>query len=70
MQKKQGTSLLLHKTLFHFLYSLFHLYLSVKYFDNRHTNGILLYRLDIFVCGDQIRKGAALNAVQIAELLL
>ena len=27
-------------------------------------------RLDIFVCGDQIRKGAALNAVQIAELLL
>ncbi|KAG0597462.1 hypothetical protein M758_UG340900 [Ceratodon purpureus] len=28
------------------------------------------YGLDIFVCGDQIRKGAALNAVQIAELLL
>lgn len=26
--------------------------------------------LDIFVCGDQIRKGAALNAVQCAELLL
>lgn len=26
--------------------------------------------LDIFLCGDQIRKGAALNAVQIAELLL
>jgi aspartate-semialdehyde dehydrogenase len=26
--------------------------------------------LDIFVCGDQIRKGAALNAIQIAELLL
>jgi len=26
--------------------------------------------LDIFVCGDQIRKGAALNAVQIAELLV
>ena len=26
--------------------------------------------LDLFVCGDQIRKGAALNAVQIAELLL
>ncbi|EFJ30707.1 hypothetical protein SELMODRAFT_145440 [Selaginella moellendorffii] len=25
--------------------------------------------LDIFVCGDQIRKGAALNAVQIAEKL-
>jgi len=28
------------------------------------------YGLDLFVCGDQIRKGAALNAVQIAELLL
>jgi hypothetical protein len=28
------------------------------------------FRLDIFVCGDQIRKGAALNAVQIAEKLL
>lgn len=27
------------------------------------------YGLDIFVCGDQIRKGAALNAVQIAEKL-
>ncbi|KAG9457053.1 hypothetical protein H6P81_001561 [Aristolochia fimbriata] len=26
--------------------------------------------LDVFVCGDQIRKGAALNAVQIAEKLL
>ncbi|PCH99771.1 MAG: aspartate-semialdehyde dehydrogenase [Alphaproteobacteria bacterium] len=26
--------------------------------------------LDIFVCGDQLLKGAALNAVQIAELLL
>ncbi|WCJ33635.1 semialdehyde dehydrogenase family protein [Euphorbia peplus] len=26
--------------------------------------------LDIFVCGDQIRKGAALNAIQIAEMLL
>lgn len=26
--------------------------------------------LDIFVCGDQIKKGAALNAVQVAELLL
>jgi len=26
--------------------------------------------LDMFVCGDQLRKGAALNAVQIAELLL
>ncbi len=26
--------------------------------------------LALFVCGDQIKKGAALNAVQIAELLL
>ena len=26
--------------------------------------------LDMFVCGDQLRKGAALNAVQIAELLI
>lgn len=26
--------------------------------------------IDLFVCGDQVRKGAALNAVQIAELLL
>lgn len=26
--------------------------------------------LDLWICGDQIRKGAALNAVQIAELLL
>ena len=26
--------------------------------------------LDLFICGDQIRKGAALNAVQIAELLV
>jgi aspartate-semialdehyde dehydrogenase len=25
--------------------------------------------LDLFVCGDQLRKGAALNAVQIAETL-
>jgi aspartate-semialdehyde dehydrogenase len=23
--------------------------------------------LDLFVCGDQLRKGAALNALQIAE---
>ncbi|KAK2978881.1 hypothetical protein RJ640_030930 [Escallonia rubra] len=28
------------------------------------------YGLDLFVCGDQIRKGAALNAIQIAEMLL
>ena len=26
--------------------------------------------LDLFVAGDQIRKGAALNAIQIAEMLL
>lgn len=26
--------------------------------------------IELFVCGDQIRKGAALNAVQIAELLV
>ena len=26
--------------------------------------------LELFICGDQIRKGAALNAVQIAELLV
>jgi len=26
--------------------------------------------LEFFVCGDQILKGAALNAVQIAELLV
>ena len=26
--------------------------------------------LELFVCGDQLRKGAALNAIQIAELLL
>ena len=25
---------------------------------------------DLFVCGDQLRKGAALNAVQIAEMLV
>jgi aspartate-semialdehyde dehydrogenase len=25
---------------------------------------------DLFICGDQLRKGAALNAIQIAELLL
>lgn len=28
------------------------------------------YGLELFVAGDQIRKGAALNAIQIAELLL
>ena len=25
--------------------------------------------IDLFVCGDQLRKGAALNAIQILELL-
>jgi aspartate-semialdehyde dehydrogenase len=28
------------------------------------------HALDLWLCGDQIRKGAALNAVQIAELLI
>jgi aspartate-semialdehyde dehydrogenase len=28
------------------------------------------HALDLWLCGDQIRKGAALNAIQIAELLL
>ncbi len=32
--------------------------------DLSHANG-----LELWLCGDQIRKGAALNAVQIAELL-
>jgi aspartate-semialdehyde dehydrogenase len=30
----------------------------------------LFNTLDLFVCGDNLRKGAALNAVQIAELLI
>ncbi len=33
--------------------------------DISHPNG-----LELWLCGDQIRKGAALNAVQIAELLV
>ena len=33
--------------------------------DISHPNG-----LEVWLCGDQIRKGAALNAVQIAELLI
>ena len=33
-------------------------------------NGHGDHGLAIFVCGDQLRKGAALNAIQIAELLL
>jgi aspartate-semialdehyde dehydrogenase len=28
------------------------------------------HAIDLWLCGDQIRKGAALNAVQIAELLV
>jgi aspartate-semialdehyde dehydrogenase len=28
------------------------------------------HSFDLFICGDQLRKGAALNAVQIAELLV
>ena len=33
--------------------------------DISHPNG-----LELWLCGDQIRKGAALNAVQVAELLV
>jgi aspartate-semialdehyde dehydrogenase len=33
--------------------------------DLSHANG-----LELWLCGDQIRKGAALNAIQIAELLV
>ena len=36
---------------------------------NGETRSGAGHGLDLFVCGDQIRKGAALNAVQIAELL-
>ena len=32
-------------------------------------NLVLENALDLWVVGDQVRKGAALNAVQIAELL-
>ena len=28
------------------------------------------YGIDLFICGDQILKGAALNAVQIANIIL
>ena len=35
----------------------------------RHSSGAGGNTLDLFCCGDQILKGAALNAVQIAELL-
>jgi len=27
------------------------------------------YALDLFLCGDNLRKGAALNTAQIAELV-
>ncbi|MCC7146143.1 MAG: aspartate-semialdehyde dehydrogenase [Phycisphaeraceae bacterium] len=37
---------------------------------SRNGSGQEGYGLDLFVSGDQLRKGAALNAVQIAELLL
>ena len=33
--------------------------------DISHNNS-----LELWLCGDQIRKGAALNAIQIAELLV
>lgn len=33
------------------------------------TNLVLDNALDLWVVGDQVRKGAALNAVQIAEIL-
>lgn len=33
-------------------------------------NGSVPMGMNLFICGDQLRKGAALNAVQIAELIL
>ena len=38
--------------------------------NDASRKGTAVSGIDLFVCGDQIRKGAALNAVQIAELLL
>ena len=38
---------------------------AIKAIDLSDSNA-----LELWLCGDQIRKGAALNAVQIAELLL
>ena len=38
--------------------------------NDRSRNGSVGSGLDLFVCGDQLRKGAALNAVQIAELIV
>ena len=35
-----------------------------------HTCVLPLMLLQLFIAGDQLLKGAALNAVQIAELLL
>lgn len=48
----------------------FHKYALVVDFFKVSLTEKLSNRLDIFVCGDQVRKGAALNAVQIAEMLL
>jgi aspartate-semialdehyde dehydrogenase len=33
-------------------------------------NGAFQNAVDMFICGDNLRKGAALNAIQVAELLL
>ena len=38
--------------------------------NDRSRNGTPGGGLELFVCGDQLRKGAALNAVQIAELIV
>ena len=38
--------------------------------NDMNCNGPMPSGLNLFICGDQLRKGAALNAVQIAELLL
>lgn len=46
---------------------------NLKYLKTLHSRDISRKDkkgLDLFVCGDQIKKGAALNAVQIAELLV
>ena len=34
------------------------------------ADGTVPYGLSLFVAGDNLRKGAALNAIQIAEALL
>lgn len=38
--------------------------------DGQHAGAPTYTLWDLFICGDQLRKGAALNAVQIAELLV